>query len=87
MNVTWTEAALELLADYYVTIPLGEQREISGTVERINAELAVRGRELGESRERDDRRIWFKDRLMVLFSVLSTGILVTSVVFLRGKKR
>jgi len=40
MNVEWTPAALDDLADFYVALSLAEQDDISRTVLRVNAELS-----------------------------------------------
>jgi hypothetical protein len=55
MIVEWTESALDRLADLFVTADLAEQDVIEAAVLKINADLAARPWNLGESRSGDRR--------------------------------
>ena len=87
MRVTWTEDAKDKLADFYIALPLDEQRDIARTVLRINGLLAIRPELLGESRE-GWVRVWFEGRLLVRFQIDNPAqeVTVNDVTLLRPRR-
>lgn len=87
MRVTWTEDAKDRLADFYITLPLDEQREVARTVLRMNGLLAIHPEQLGESRE-GWMRVWFDGRLMVRFEIIPADdeVVVNDVTLLRPRR-
>jgi len=88
MNVEWTPAALDDLANFYVALSLAEQDDISRTVLRVNAELSLYPETLGESRE-ENCRVWCVGRLAVRYLMLPAVGIVTvyNATLLRGSHR
>jgi hypothetical protein len=67
--VVWRQAALDLLADLYVTLPLGDQDRVAAGVKALNARLASDPFAVGEGRDDDHDRIAFPPLLSVTFEV------------------
>lgn len=88
MNVEWTPAALDDLAEFYVALPLAEQDDVARTVLRVNAELSLHPETLGESRE-ENCRVWCVGRLAVRYQMLPSAGVVTvyNATLLRGFHR
>ncbi len=84
MRVTWTEDALDKLADIYITLSVDDQREVARTVLRMNRLLAIHPEQLGESRDGWER-IWFEGRLMTRFEIIpaESEVVVNDVTLLR----
>lgn len=88
MRVIGTDPALDKLSHFYVTLSLPEQDGLARTVERMNAVLALRPDELGESRK-PWVRVWFEGGLMIRFEITPAEQLVTvyDVIRVQPKKR
>lgn len=76
MIVTWTDRALDRLADVYTALQLPEQKRLAVEVERINEQLATEPWFLGESREPPTRRMWYTGSLAVTFELRPNGRVV-----------
>jgi hypothetical protein len=74
VTVIWQPPALDQLADYYVLLPLADQRALEVTVKRIDKRLEENAWSLGESRGSDARRLWFTGPFAVSFDIQPGGL-------------
>jgi hypothetical protein len=82
MTVEWHEIALDRLADIYVAAPAADRDTLARCVEEINARLALDPALVGESRG-GNRRVWFNRPLMVVYDLISGGVRVVHVSFVK----
>lgn len=74
--VIWRDAALDELADAFVTADYASRDEIERAVNELNARLAADPMTLGESRARETERIAFHGIISATYDVELSGRLV-----------
>jgi hypothetical protein len=67
-NVTWFEATLDRLADFYVAVTPEQRQRMAAGIDALNASLRLNPMEVGESRA-DDFRVAFAPLIIVGFHV------------------
>ena len=59
MRVTWTEYALDTLAEFYVSMTVSERATVAGAIESLNRQLSWKADQVGESRDGWKRIVFF----------------------------